>query len=401
MLVAASIVLLLAAVVLSQWPRIRGRALATRRDSAAADAMDEDLPVLTKGAAPVRSKPAPEPGQPARAPAPTTALANFQRKTLASTKAAVTRERTVVRPARAVATPGKANGARVEPLEGQLGEYRILERISSGGFSIVYLAQDETGSFVAIKEYMPAALVQRPAGESVPYIAPEHINTYRIGLKCFFDEGKILATICHPNIVRVLSFFRANETVYMVMQYESGQPLQVHVVHNRKEGQKDVLAESFIRPLFLQVLSGLQEVHESHLLHLDIKPANIYLRKDGTPILLDFGAARVTLERGANKGYTMFTPGYAPPELHKRDAELGPWTDVYSVGACIYVCMSGLPPQEADRRLQSDKMPQILQSFRGLYSDALISVVASCLELDPRQRPQSVTEVQKALAATA
>ena len=97
---------------------------------------------------------------------------------------------------------------------------------------------------------MPAALAQRKPGELSPYIAPENLNTYRIGLKCFFEEGRALASIYHPNIVRVLNFFRANETVYMVMHYESGRSLQEHVLRNRNKEQKDVLSERFIRRVF-------------------------------------------------------------------------------------------------------------------------------------------------------
>jgi len=283
------------------------------------------------------------------------------------------------------------------PENAQIGDYRIVRKISSGGFSIVYLAQDSAGGLVAIKEYMPAALARRGEGELTPRILPEHLNTYRVGLKCFFEEGRTLASIYHPNIVRVLNFFRANETVYMVMSYESGRSLQEHVVRNRSKDQKDVLSERFIRRVFVQVMNGLREVHSSRLLHLDVKPANIYLRMDGTPILLDFGAARQTLQRDISKTYPMYTPGYAAPELYRRDAELGPWTDVYSVGGCIYTCMSGLSPQEADKRVREDRVRATLRGFRGIYSNALISLVESCLALNSLERPQTVYAVQKEL----
>ena len=197
--------------------------------------------------------------------------------------------------------------------------------------------------------------------------------------------------------MRVVNFFRANETVYMVMNYESGRSLQEHVLRNRSKDQKDVLSERFIRRVFAQVMNGLREVHSNRLLHLDVKPANIYLRMDGTPILLDFGAARQTLQRDISKTYPMYTPGFAPPELYKRDAELGPWTDVYSVGACIYACMSGSPPQESDQRLKQDKMGPALRVFRGLYSAELIAMVDRCLRLNSLERPQTVYAVQKEL----
>jgi serine/threonine protein kinase len=166
-----------------------------------------------------------------------------------------------------------------------------LEKISSGGFSIALFIRARNGNPSRSKS-MPAALAQRKPGELSPYIAPENLNTYRIGLKCFFEEGRALASIYHPNIVRVVNFFRANETVYMVMNYESGRSLQEHILRNRNKEQKDVLSERFVRRVFAQVMNGLREVHSNRLLHIDVKPANIYLRMDGTPILLAFGAAR-------------------------------------------------------------------------------------------------------------
>src|SRR5262249_33684496 len=119
------------------------------------------------------------------------------------------------------------NAALPEGLE--VGGYRIVKKISSGRFSILYLATGAQGTSVASKEHMPAAPAQRKTGEFSPYVARENLNPYRIGLKFFFEEGRALASIYHPNIVRVLNFFRANDTVYMVMHYESGRSLQEHV----------------------------------------------------------------------------------------------------------------------------------------------------------------------------
>src|SRR6185369_7594752 len=104
----------------------------------------------------------------------------------------------------------------------EIAGYRIVKKIASGGFSIVYLAYDGDGNAVAIKEYLPSALALRQPGDLIPQIAKANLPVFRIGLKCFFEEGRALARIVHPNVVRVLNFFRANETVYMVMLYEQG-----------------------------------------------------------------------------------------------------------------------------------------------------------------------------------
>lgn len=279
-----------------------------------------------------------------------------------------------------------------------IGGYRIVKKISSGGFSIVYLALDDDDVPVAIKEYLPSSLVVRHEGELEPSIVPENLATFRVGLKCFFEEGRALARILHPNVVRVLNFFRANGTVYMVMQYEAGRSLQELILRRRDTPGRDyILGELTVRKIFAQILNGLREVHANKLLHLDIKPANIYLRSDATPILLDFGASRHVLRAENAKLYPMYTPGFAAPELYSKSSSLGPWADIYSVGASIFACIAGVPPQAADARKQNDKMPAALRQYRSHYSQELLDLVQWCLTLDPTQRPQSVFTVQKHL----
>jgi serine/threonine protein kinase len=275
--------------------------------------------------------------------------------------------------------------------------YRIVKKISSGGFSIVYLARDEFDRPVAIKEYLPSSLATRRSGELKPTIIEANVPTFRIGLKCFFEEGRALARILHPNVVRVVNFFRANETVYMVMLYEQGRTLQEQILKYRDRGEKKLVGERFIRLVFTQVMNGLREVHTNKLLHLDLKPANIYLRRDASPILLDFGAARQTLSTDTGKLFPMYTPGFASPELHDKHGLLGPWTDVYGLGASIFASMSGHAPQAADARRTNDKMPAKVRELSHSYSKELLEVVEWCLQLDHLERPQSVFALQKAL----
>jgi len=279
----------------------------------------------------------------------------------------------------------------------EIGGYRIVKKIASGGFSIVYLAYDGDGNAVAIKEYLPSALALRQPGELAPTIPRPNLPVFRIGLKCFFEEGRALARIVHPNVVRVLNFFRANDTVYMVMAYESGHALQEVVARHAGKGSR--AREGFIRQVFTGVCAGLREVHANKLLHLDLKPANIYLRTDGTPILLDFGAARQTINSDSPALAPMYTPGFAAPELYAKASPLGPWTDIYSIGAALYACMAGTPPQPADGRRIEDKMnAQFYRLEAGReYSPALLALTRACLAMDPLARPQSVFAVQKVL----
>lgn len=275
----------------------------------------------------------------------------------------------------------------------QLLNYRIDKQISSGGFSLVYLAHDENELPVAIKEYLPSALVLRESGSLVQASSAENLNVFRYGMKCFFEEGLALARIAHPNVVRVTNFFRANETVYLVMQYERGRTLQDYILQRKKE-----IGENFIRRIFAEMLGGLREVHAHKILHLDIKPSNIYIRLDGSPLLLDFGAARQTLTQEKSSLTPMYTPGFAAPEQygHDRDA-LGPWTDIYGVGASMFACLSGFAPQAANMRLEQDKQESVKKLWSGHYSEHLLELIDWCLKLDPLERPQSVFVVQKAL----
>ena len=273
-----------------------------------------------------------------------------------------------------------------------LMNYRISGILSSGGFSIVYLAYDENDLPVAIKEYLPSQLALRDTGDALPSITEEHVAAFRYGMRCFFEEGRALAMLSHPNLVRVLNFFRANETAYIVMRYERGRTLQEHIRAHRGS-----LSEAFLRKVFAQLMNGLREVHRNRLLHLDIKPANIYIRNDGTPLLIDFGAARQTLSAKGGWLNPMYTPGFAPPEQYTDRELLGPWSDIYAVGATLFSCLAGMAPQAANMRAENDRYVSATRIWTGKYSPALLQTIDWCLELDHMKRPQSVFALQKVL----
>ncbi|HMV21140.1 MAG: serine/threonine protein kinase [Betaproteobacteria bacterium] len=274
----------------------------------------------------------------------------------------------------------------------QLEEYTIERQLSLGGFSIVYLAQDLEGRQVAIKEYLPNSLALRGEGEIKPQIAPDHQAAFRYGMKCFFEEGRALARLSHPNVIRVLNFFRANDTVYMVMEYEHGRTLQEFI--QKHQGH---ISERFMRGLFTRMLNGLREVHSNKLLHLDIKPSNVYMRTDNAPVLIDFGAARQTLASDQPMLKPMYTPGFASPEHYGSRNDLGPWSDIYSVGASMYACLAGCAPQAADDRIKKDSLTPAMVRWDGQYSDRLLEIIDWCLNLNHLYRPQSVFALQKAL----
>ncbi len=273
----------------------------------------------------------------------------------------------------------------------QLQDYKINSVLSSGGFSFVYLATDKANTTVAIKEYLPTTIAVRSDGATIMPNADD-VALFRHGLKCFFDEGLALAKIDHPNIVRVINFFRANETVYMVMQYEHGKSLQDYIL-----GQTELVPEAFIRRVFSELAKGLREVHTHKLLHLDIKPANIYIRLDGSPVLLDFGSARQALNENMSKTSPSYTPGFAPPEQYFDRTLLGPWSDIYSMGATMYSCLTRTSPAAANLRVKKDLLVPAVTVGKDKYSLGLLEIIDQCLSLDYLDRPQSVLSLQKSI----
>ena len=277
-----------------------------------------------------------------------------------------------------------------------LHHYRITKTLGGGGFSIVYLADDTKKNHqVVIKEYLPSNRATRRDGETVESLSTDTASSFNTGIKRFFDEVTTLSKINHPNIVRVIDFFRENNTVYMVMKYEEGKDLRWYI--KRHDGQ---LSEKFIRTVFPQLLEGLRELHNRRLLHLDIKPANVYLRPGGSPLLLDFGAAQSALVGERRLGPHTLTRGFAPLEQHLR-GHVGPWTDMYAFGATMWACMCGKAPPPAIERAEKDRYKPAVRSFARRYPQPLLEAVDWCLQMNQLDRPQKVDDLLAALNQTA
>ena len=166
------------------------------------------------------------------------------------------------------------------------------------------------------------------------------------------------------------------------------------------QGNRSAVTENFIRNVFTKMLNGLREVHSHRLLHLDLKPSNVYMRNNHIPVLIDFGAARQTLACDTPMLKPMYTPGFASPEHYGSRKDLGPWSDIYSVGASMYACIAGSSPQAADDRYKKDTLAPAMMRWEGQYSDRLLEIIDWCLNLNHFYRPQSVFALQRALVET-
>ncbi len=276
----------------------------------------------------------------------------------------------------------------------ELFEYRIDSVLGQGGFGITYLATDVNLNVrVAIKEYLPSDYATRAADHSVSPRWAEDNEFYLNGLECFLVEARTLASFRHSNIVRVARFFEAHRTAYMVLEYERGQPLK------QWWDKRKVMPEQQLLSLLQPLLDGLALVHDSGYLHRDIKPDNIYVRKeDGSLVLLDFGAARQTVGGGQQMA-DVVTPGYAPIEQYSGD-EQGPWTDVYALGATLYWMITGAKPAPApERELGVAEYVPAVQAGAGRYSEEFLAAVDWALMVDAKLRPQSIQEFAQRLFA--
>jgi serine/threonine protein kinase len=277
------------------------------------------------------------------------------------------------------------------PIGSMLMEYRLDAVLGAGGFGITYLAFDTNlEKKVAIKEYLPSAVAVRNGTTVLPTSA-QHEHDYRWGLDRFIQESRTLARFTHPHIVRVNRFFEANGTGYMVMDYEDGEPLSAYLRRN------PFPSESALRTLMAPLLDGLEKVHAAGFLHRDIKPDNIFVRKDGGAVLIDFGSARQAAGGSVQALTTIVSPGYAPFEQYTTSAEQGPWSDIYSLAGVLYFAVTGQSPPDAITRMKSDTLAQGLGAARVRYGAPLIDAIAWGSALEDANRPRTIGEWRHAL----
>jgi hypothetical protein len=273
----------------------------------------------------------------------------------------------------------------------RLQEYRIERVLGAGGFGLTYLANDENLNLrVALKEYLPNDIALRAEDNSVRPRDDSVADAFAWGRQRFLDESRTLASFRHPNIVRVMRFFEANSTAYMVMEFVEGDALPDWIK------SKQPLDEAQVRGVIVPLLQGLSVVHGAGYLHRDIKPGNIFMRSEGGPVLLDFGSAR---QRRANTELTaIVSPGYAPFEQYHETGNQGPWSDLYAIGGVMYWMVTGQRPTEAAGRVRTDAMPPAVRlGDRARFGMEFLAAIDWALAPHEEQRPQSVAELVQAL----
>ena len=273
-----------------------------------------------------------------------------------------------------------------------IDQYTIERELAHGGFSSVYLARQKLDQVqVAIKEYLPRRLAHRTWNNIVVPNSKETKTLFLRGRSLFFEEAKVLANLKHHNIVNVINFFQANETVYMVMVYDYGVTLDKIIKNKSLE-----MTEQFLVTVFNQLLTGVGFIHHQSMIHLDIKPGNILIRPENDPLLLDFGAIQTFPSPIKNKT-KIITQGYSPIEQCSSKGQLGPWTDIYAVGASMRACLDGKSPQPASDRAVKNTLISATKAYKRKYPKYLLQAIDWAMEIEPENRPQSAEELQIAL----
>ncbi len=282
--------------------------------------------------------------------------------------------------------------------------YEIESVLGAGGFGVTYRVRDRNlGLRFALKEYFPVLVAERnEAGEVTPL--PGREASFRRGLERFLDEGRTLAGLDHPNLATVVRHFEGNGTAWLLMPFYDGRTLHDLLVSSGLFDHRETGA--LLDPL----LDALAYLERQRVVHGDIKPANILIQRDGAPVLLDFGAARLAGEDARSGGATAGSAGYAATEQTRGVWKIGPWTDLYGVAATLYRLTSGVIPTPSEDRLaalergESDPLVPLRKQRRAAgqsgFSRAFTSAVDTARAVDPEQRPRDVAHWRRLLGDT-
>lgn len=280
----------------------------------------------------------------------------------------------------------------------RLRQYVIEQVLGQGGFGIVYRARHEhLEENVVIKEFLPTEVAVRH-DDRIQAISTARQAPYAEGLARFIAEGRTLVKLRHPNIVRCRDLFLANDTAYLVMDFEDGLPLDVLIAELETSGQR--YNEQQLLHFLLPIVDGLEYIHAQGVLHRDIKPGNIFIRRsDGSPVIIDFGAAKQDFAV-ASQSQAPYTDFYAPLDQIEGSGAASPTIDVHAFGALMYriVTQSHGPRAQARASALISGKPDPLKPAsaiaRGQYSDGLLTLIDQCLAFRSTERPQTMAEVR-------
>ena len=272
------------------------------------------------------------------------------------------------------------------------GQYVIDKVLGQGGFGITYQATDQkTGERVAVKEFFPDTMATRQDLVVMPF-SGERGASYDYGKDRFLEEAQTLAQFLgNENTVHIHSYFEENGTAYFVMDFVEGTSFDVYI---REHGGK--LGWEETTKILIPIMDALGAVHSKGIVHRDVTPDNIFITKEGTVKLLDFGAARYSLGDKSRSLDVVLKHGFAPKEQYTRRGRQGPYTDVYALGATFYYALTGKRPPDSVERIDEDEL--IAPSSLGVkLPNAAEDAILTALNVQPAERFQSMEAFKRAM----
>ncbi len=273
------------------------------------------------------------------------------------------------------------------------GRYLLGRVLGEGGFGITYIGCDTRLELrIAVKEYYPVNHVSRNCrvSNAVNCFSGIAGQGYEKGRERFIREARTMARMDKtPQIVAVRDYFQENNTAYIVMEYVDGTTFKELVA---QKGGK--IPASELLPMVEPLFRALESMHALGLIHRDISPDNLML-ENGMVRLLDFGCARESAARGSETMTIVLKQGYSPVEQYQHKGQ-GPWTDVYSLAATMYYCLTGVtPPQALDRICEDELVPP--RKLGADLTEAQEQALLFGMGLQPTRRFRSVREFYASL----
>ncbi|MYE13903.1 MAG: protein kinase, partial [Gammaproteobacteria bacterium] len=274
------------------------------------------------------------------------------------------------------------------PAEHRLGRYEILRVVRRDRDGVDYEARvvDEDRT-VLVREYLPDGLTGR-AGADATGGAPPLLDA---GTAAFLARYRALQRVRHAAVVRVEECLYVAGTACAVMERVAGDTLAARLDEER------TLSREALSDILHPLLDGLGAMHSADVLHGAIEPACILLRDDGSPVLGNFGPApsrragpRQAFGAGQQETRQRIAPGYTPLEGYSRSGHLGPWTDLYALGAVLYRCVTGEVPEDAPARAVADDMRPAVDAGKESHERSVLLGIDRALSLRVADRPQSL-----------
>ncbi|WBM72415.1 protein kinase [Buttiauxella sp. WJP83] len=269
-------------------------------------------------------------------------------------------------------------------------EFEIQQVTESTNTNVVYKAWDhQLERPVTIREFMPRALTVRSDNMQLVLRSKQDSQAFNIGMSRFVQSTRQLAQFNHPNLLQVFSFWTQNETAYVATRYSNDVTLaELH------QHQPEIINEAWIRRMLPMLCGALATLHDEGFIHRDLSLRSIHIQDNGAPLLLNAGAPRPGKAENGDEIKTPLNPGFAPLEQYAEDLEgqLGPWTDIYALGAVLYTLITGTCPPASVTRTIHDPCVKLAKNRPEGYSHSLLQAVDSALALKPEDRPQSIAE---------